>query len=168
MSRSPRRKGREAALQLLYQVELTGDLSQTTLELFWEQHPSEAAREEGASTRDFAESLVKGVMADRPRIDALIDDAARNWNLERLSRVDLSVLRLAVGEMLAMPETPAAVIINEAVEIARRFSDEKAASFINAVVDRIAREQRGVDPAARPVLRERPDAVDETNKTRRN
>ncbi|MBI5506385.1 MAG: transcription antitermination factor NusB [Deltaproteobacteria bacterium] len=168
MSRSPRRKGREAALQLLYQVELTGDLSEATLELFWEQHPSEAAREEGASTRDFAESLVRGVMADRARIDALIDDAARNWDLERISRVDLSVLRLAVGEMLAMPETPTAVIINEAVEIARRFSDEKAASFINAVVDRVAREQRSTDQVPRRAAEERPDAVDETRKTQRN
>ncbi len=167
MSRSPRRKGREAALQLLYQVELTGELSEAILELFWEQHPSQAAKEEGASIREFAELLVKGVMADRTRIDGLIDSAARNWNLERLSRVDLSVLRLAVGEMLAMPETPAAVIINEAVEIARRFSDEKAASFINAVVDRIARERGAAKEAQRLGDQERPGVVDEI-KTQRN
>lgn len=142
MSRSARRKGREAALQLLYQVELTGDLSDTTLELFWEQHPSEAAREEGgASARAFAESLVRAVQEHRETIDGLIDESARNWDLDRLSRVDLSLLRLAVVEILTMPETPAAVIINEAVEIARRFSDEKAASFINAIVDHIARQQ---------------------------
>ena len=141
MSRSARRKGREAALQLLYQVELTGgDLSDATLELFWEQHPSDAAREEGTSSRVFAEQLVREALRDRGHIDALIDDATRNWDLDRISRVDLSLLRLAVVEILTMPETPAAVVINEAVEIARRFFDEKAASFINAVVDRIARE----------------------------
>jgi len=168
VSRSPRRKGREAALQLLYQVELTGDFSRPTLQLFWEQHPTQSTGDEGESTREFAEKLVDCVTSERPRIDALIDDAARNWDLERLSRVDLSILRLAVGEMLAMPETPAAVIINEAVEIARRFSDDKAASFINAVVDRIAREQGRAHEQQRPAGCAKPSAIDQSDKVQRN
>ena len=80
------------------------------------------------------------VLADRARIDAAIDAAAANWDLARFSRVDLNLLRLAVGELFGSPEVPAPVVINEAVEIAHRFSDEKAASFINGVLDRVARD----------------------------
>jgi len=139
--RSSRRRGREAALQLLYQTAVSGEPDQDALELFWQSHP--VADETGA-LREFAEELVRAVLQHSSRIDALIDEAAVNWDLDRLSRVDLSLLRLAVGELIAFPETPPPVVINEAVEIARRFSDEKAASFINGVLDRIAREQGSI------------------------
>ncbi|HYC54819.1 MAG TPA: transcription antitermination factor NusB [Candidatus Binatia bacterium] len=137
MMRSSRRKGREAALQLLYQTELSGEPDQDALELFWQSHP--VADETGA-LREFAEALVQAVLEHSQNIDRMIDAATANWDMDRLSRVDLSLLRLAAGELLAFPETPAAVVINEAVEIARRFSDERAASFINGVLDRVARE----------------------------
>jgi N utilization substance protein B len=71
----------------------------------------------------------------------LIDSAASNWQLDRIARLDLSLLRAAVCELLYFPETPAAVVIDEAVEIARRFSDENAPAFVNGLLDRIARER---------------------------
>jgi N utilization substance protein B len=137
VSRPSRRQAREAALQLLYQVDLTGDSGDRAFGAYWDSW-SEGAKDE--ATREFAEVLVRFVLSDGERIDAAIDAAAKNWDLDRFSRVDLNLLRLAVGELLGTPEVPAPVVINEAVEIARRFSDEKAASFINGVLDRVARD----------------------------
>jgi transcription antitermination protein NusB len=137
VSRPSRRKAREAALQLLYQVDLTGDAGDNAFGAYWASWPDVELDER---TREFAETLVRFVLAEEDRIDKAIDAAARNWDLERFSRVDLNLLRLAVGELLGSPEVPAPVVINEAVEIAHRFSDEKAASFINGVLDRIARD----------------------------
>jgi N utilization substance protein B len=137
VSKPSRRKAREAALQLLYQVDLTGDHGDDAIAAYWESWPD---AEQDDVTREFAERLVRHVLDDDGRIDAAIDAAAKNWDIERFSRVDLSLLRLAVGELLATPEVPAPVVINEAVEIAHRFSDEKAASFINGVLDRVARD----------------------------
>ncbi|HEY2773616.1 MAG TPA: transcription antitermination factor NusB [Candidatus Binatia bacterium] len=137
MSRPSRRRAREAALQLLYQVDLTGDHGDEAIAAYWSSWP-EASEDE--RTREFAEQLVRHVLDDEAKIDAAIDAAAANWDLDRFSRVDLNLLRLAVGELLASPEVPAPVVINEAVEIAHRFSDEKAASFINGVLDRVARD----------------------------
>lgn len=148
MSRVSRRRAREAALQLLYQVDLTGDAGDTAFASYWKSWPEE---EQDPRLREFAETLVRFVLSDEKRIDAAIDAAARNWDLDRFSRVDLNLLRLAVGELLGSPEVPAPVVINEAVEIAHRFSDEKAASFINGVLDRVARDTgriaktRGID-----------------------
>lgn len=137
MTRSSRRRAREAALQLLYQVDLTGVSDDAAFAAYWQSWPED---ELDAGTRDYAEQLVRYVLADEGRIDEAIDAAAKNWDLERFSRVDLNLLRLAVGELLGAPEVPAPVVINEAVEIAHRFSDEKSAAFINGVLDRIARD----------------------------
>lgn len=137
MSRPSRRRGREAALQLLYQVDLSGSSDEGTFSAYWDSWPDS---ERDPLTREFAESLVRFVLSDETRIDAAIDAAAKNWDLHRFSRVDLNLLRLAVGELLSCPEVPAPVVINEAVEIAYRFSDEKAAAFINGVLDKVARD----------------------------
>jgi N utilization substance protein B len=137
VSRPSRRKAREAALQLLYQFDLTGDTGDAAFAAYWQSWPG---IEQDARTREFAETLVRFVLSDEARIDAAIDAAARNWDIDRFSRVDLNLLRLAVGELFCSPEVPAPVVINEAVEIAHRFSDEKAASFINGVLDRVARD----------------------------
>ena len=148
MSRPSRRKAREAALQLLYQVDLTGDAGDNAFTAYWSSWTDVELDER---TREFAETLVRFVLEQEDRIDKAIDAASRNWDLERFSRVDLNLLRLAVGELLGSPEVPAPVVINEAVEIAHRFSDEKSASFINGVLDRVARDagriakSRGMD-----------------------
>jgi N utilization substance protein B len=130
-----RHKGREAALRLLYQLELTGDDSESALDHYWQDLPPKLA-----TSRTFAEQLARAVRDRSDEIDRLIDRAASNWQLDRLSTIDLSILRLAVGELLAC-DVPMEVVIDEAVELARDYSDANAPAFVNGVLDRIARER---------------------------
>jgi N utilization substance protein B len=132
-----RREARERALQALYQLEIAGD------EPDWE------ALEEPDDVVAFARELVAGVRANRERIDALIGESAEHWRLPRLSRVDLSLLRLATFELLARPDIPPSVTINEAIEIARRYGSEDSAAFVNGVLDHVA-AVLGVKEKARP------------------
>ena len=133
-----RRAARELALQALYQVDLLGgaETERPSLALFWEHFDPEADPE----TQAFARELVDGVRDAQERIDGLIAAAAEHWRLPRLSRVDLNLLRLATFELIGRPEIPASVTLNEAVEIARRFSSEESAGFVNGVLDHIARQ----------------------------
>ncbi len=128
-----RRKGREAALQILYQVELSGDRSPEALRDAWG-----TVAEVSEDVRRRAEQLATTVLDNLETIDGMIADASENWQKDRLSRVDLSVLRLAVGELLFSPDLPVGVVVNEAIEIARRYSDEKSSAFVNGILDRIA------------------------------
>jgi N utilization substance protein B len=121
-----RREARERAMQALYQLDMAGS------------EPDWSVVEEPGEVVGFARELVEGVGAQRERIDALIAECAEHWRLPRLSRVDLSLLRLATFELLARPEIPASVTINEAIEIARRFGSEDSASFVNGVLDHVA------------------------------
>jgi N utilization substance protein B len=128
-----RREARELALQALYQLDVTGEGDPTHgLALFWTHF--EAAPE----VRAFARELVEGVREHRERIDGLIAASAEHWRLPRLSRVDLNLLRLATFELLARPDIPASVTLNEAIEIARRFGTDESAAFVNGVLDHIA------------------------------
>ncbi|RMF25815.1 MAG: transcription antitermination factor NusB [Deltaproteobacteria bacterium] len=131
-----RRRAREAALQLLYQAASGGGHEPGDVDLFWR---SAALEPEG---REFAEALFRGYCDRGGEIDRLIDEAAQNWRVDRIARIDLCVLRMAVCELLSFPETPVSVVIDEAVEIARRFSDEAAPAFVNGVLDRVARRVR--------------------------
>ena len=135
---SSRRRGRELALQALYKLDMLGEASAPgSLGLFWDHCvPDDVVR--GGETEQFARSLVAGVDDNRARIDELIEAAAEHWRLPRLSRVDLNLLRLAVFELLERAEIPAAVTINEAIEIARRFGSEDSPAFVNGVLDHIA------------------------------
>jgi N utilization substance protein B len=127
-----RRQGREFALQVLYQVDVTGGDPRQALGLFWQNF------EPGADTREFTNDLVLGMWRERERIDALIADAAEHWRLGRLPKVDLNLLRLGVYELLAYPHIAPGVTINEAIEIARRYCSDEAPMFINGVLDHIA------------------------------
>jgi len=133
-----RREARELALQALYQADLLGadDAGTKSLALFWEHFDPDAEGEVVA----FARELVEGVREHGERIDALIAESAEHWRLPRLSRVDLSLLRLATFELFGRPEIPASVTLNEAVEIARRFGSEESPAFVNGVLDHIARQ----------------------------
>jgi N utilization substance protein B len=133
-----RRKGRELAVQALYQIEMRGD-SAAALRLFWER--CDAAER----AKDFGRVLVDGVCAQRQRIDALITEASEHWRVERLSPVDLNVLRVATCELLQNPAVPMNVVLDEAIEIARRFGSAESAVFVNGVLDHIA-GQLGLKP----------------------
>jgi N utilization substance protein B len=133
-----RRIARELALQALYKLDILGETAPTgALGVFWEHFVPEGIPRDGESER-FARELVAGVDANRARIDELIGAAAEHWRLPRLSRVDLNVLRLATFELLGRPEIPPAVVIDEAIEIARRYGSEDSSAFVNGVLDHIA------------------------------
>jgi len=133
-----RRIARELALQALYKLDMLGETAAPgELGLFWEHFVPEGVSR-GGQSEQFARELVAGVGANRVRIDELIAAAAEHWRLPRLSRVDLNVLRLATFELLARPEIPAAVTLNEAIEIARRYGSEDSSGFVNGVLDHIA------------------------------
>lgn len=126
-----RRRGREAALQLLYAVEITHADVEEVLASSW------ANTLTAARTRAFTGALLRGVIASRDEIDALIREWSANWSLERIGLVERNILRFAIYELLFMPEIPPNVTINEAIEVAKRYGAEDAPSFINGILDRI-------------------------------
>lgn len=129
-----RRRGRELAMQALYMCEVTGCYDPEAIAHMWKQAeaPDEARR--------FASQLVQGVRERQVEIDQWIARAAENWRLERMSPVDLCILRVATFELLAEERPPTAVILDEAIEIAKRFGTADSHVFINGVLDRIAKE----------------------------
>jgi N utilization substance protein B len=127
-----RRQAREFALQVLYQVDVTSGDPQRALALFWQNF------EPSVETREFTNELVAGAWRERSRIDKFIADAAENWRLGRLPKVDLNLLRLGVYELLVYPHIAPSVTINEAIEIGRRYCSDDAPVFINGVLDRVA------------------------------
>jgi N utilization substance protein B len=130
-----RRKGRELALQMLFQADMGQQSAEHVRRTFW------AEREEvAAETRGFADDLFRVALERGAEIDAIIERHARHWRVERMAAVDRNILRMAVTELLAWPQTPRPVVINEALEVARRFSSPESVNFINGVVDSIARE----------------------------
>lgn len=141
-----RRKGRELAVQALYRMELTGDESASGSDGLWEHFDSTA------EARAFASALVSGVVAERQEIDTLLAEVLENWSVARLSRVDLNVLRVGAHELRHPGEVPTAVVLDEAIEIARRFGGEEAAQFVNGVLDRVA-ERLGVRDATRVAVK---------------
>ena len=132
-NRSQRRKGRELALQALYQIEITGDGSARAVDLFLSHF------EGNATAKDFARQLVCGVVSQRPEIDGRIEQSTENWKLARLAKVDLVLLRLATYELVFCPEIPASVSLDEAIEIAKRFGTGDSPAFVNGVLDQVAR-----------------------------
>jgi len=130
-----RRKSRELTMQMLFQGDLGKQTPDEVRALFW---PSRD--DVDAETRGFAEDLYSVATARAPEIDALIESHAQNWRLERMAVVDRNLLRASVAEMLGYPATPAAIIINESLEIARRYAAPESVQFLNGVLDAIARD----------------------------
>jgi len=131
-----RRDAREAAVQYLYQRELQADESDSLLEEFYR------LRGLSPSARKFCETLLRGWMSHRAEIDTVIREHARNYEFTRLSAVDRNVLRIACQEILFCEDIPPAVAINEAIEIAKKFSTEESGRFVNGVLDNIRKARR--------------------------
>jgi len=129
-----RRKGRETALQILYQMDLSETPADQATQLFWENL---GATREG---EEFANLLVAGFGAAQELVDEKIRSVSQHWRLERMSRVDRNILRLATYELMKMPDVPARVTLNEAIELAKRYGNEGSAAFVNGLLDRIATE----------------------------
>jgi N utilization substance protein B len=132
-----RHRGRERALQCLYQWESTAAPIDGIFERFWR------AQEESSDVREFTESLVRGTIEVVEELDPMIAEQASNWRLDRMGMVDRNILRLGLYELLHEPETPDAVAIDEAIELAKRFSGDDAGQFINGVLDGIRRRVSG-------------------------
>jgi N utilization substance protein B len=130
-----RRKSRELLLQMLFQGDLGKQTPDEVRKLFWQSRD-----DVDAETRGFAEDLFRVAESRKPEIDALIEEHAQNWRLERMAVVDRNLLRAAVAEMLGYPNTPAAIIINESLEIARRYAAPESVQFLNGVLDAISRD----------------------------
>jgi N utilization substance protein B len=126
-----RRKSRELAMQFLYQLELNQHDLQEGLEGFWRMNPTDG------TCREFAESLITGTLENRGEIDSVIGTFTINWDLERIALVDRNVLRIAIYEMLFRDDIPPVVSINEAVDIAKKFSTAESGKFVNGILDRI-------------------------------
>jgi N utilization substance protein B len=140
---SARRKGRELALQVLYQGDMSGEPPEQLLHSFAQSF------DHTPKAREFGEALVRGVLSRREQIDASITAASEHWRLERLSRVDANVIRIAVYEMTTPPGLPIEIAINEAVEVARKFGTAESAAFVNGVLDQIA-ARLGLKSASQP------------------
>lgn len=128
-----RRSGREAALQMLFQLEGSGVTADLAIQLFWRTY--EDADPEGKA---YADVVVRGVADNLDAIDKKIAAASQNWRLERMSRVDRNLLRLGSWELMFRADVPRAVILDEAVELAKSFGTDESSSFVNGVLDRIA------------------------------
>lgn len=132
---SLRHQARQAALSVLYQIDLSGETTEQALAQFFDGGLAEETVEPGP--RRFAEQLVRGVRNRLEEIDNLIRAGSTHWRLERMAHVDRNVLRLALFELLDQPETPAAVILDEAIELAKFFGGEESGAFVNGVADGI-------------------------------
>ncbi len=130
-----RRDAREAAVQYLYQREMQGDQSDQALEEFYEM------RGLSPSGRRFCDELLQGWVQHREEIDEVIAKNARNFEFDRLSAVDRNVLRIACHEILFRSDIPAPVAINEAIEIAKKYSTEDSGKFVNGVLDNIRKQK---------------------------
>ena len=129
-----RRKAREFALQMLYQVETSGTPMNDVSAAFWED------RDIPADVRAFADRLARGTASALTAIDTILAESLENWRLERLAIVDRNILRLAVYEFLHETETPPIVIIDEAIEVARRFGGEESWQFANGILDAVRKK----------------------------
>ena len=131
-----RRHAREWAVQLLFQLDMNPGPVDAALEEFW----SDPERKADAPSRAFTEGLVRGVGKHRVKIDRTIRKCAEHWDLSRMGVLDRNVLRLGAYEILFCKDVPPAVAINEAVDLAKYFSDTKSGKFVNGILDRVRRD----------------------------
>jgi transcription antitermination protein NusB len=132
-----RTKARECAFQMLYQWDITREPMDRVAGLFWQ------VRTATAETRTMAERLARGGQAEVASLDEAISAASTNWRFERIAAVDRNILRIAAYELMKEPQTPSSVIIDEAVEMAKRFGEADSPPFVNGVLDAVMRKVRG-------------------------
>lgn len=133
-----RSQSREFALQILYQVDITGDQIDQIWDAFWQASDE---KEVDDAVKDFTRSLALGVRDNLAAIDLEISRYAKNWELERMAVVDRNILRLGCYEIIFRHDIPAKVSINEAVELAKKYSDVQAGKFVNGILDKIKSEK---------------------------
>ncbi len=136
-----RRDGRQAAMQYLFAHDVHGRVADVDIEAFWTLHSA------SPDVRAHAESLVAGIFEHQSEVDKHIEGTLENFSFTRLGVVDRNIIRLAVYEMLYLQEVPVPVVINEALEIAKLFGDTQTRSFVNGVLDKIAKSLKTNAPS---------------------
>ena len=133
-----RRKSRELAMQMLFQSDVGKQTPDQVRQSFWK------AREEeiDADTRGFSEDLFRVATTREQEIDTLIEQYSAHWRIPRMPAVDRNLLRLAVAELIGFPGTPVPIVINESLEIAKRYSGPESLSFLNGILDAIAKSRK--------------------------
>ncbi len=129
-----RRKARESTLQILFQLEFDGSQPEKAIHQYW------ADKKASEEIKTFGRWLVEGILANQEKIDALIQSVSKHWRLARMAVVDRNILRLAVFELLYEKDIAPAIIINEAIEIAKKYSNEEAAMFVNGLLDAVRKK----------------------------
>jgi N utilization substance protein B len=129
-----RRKARESALQILYQLEFDAPGAGTAVDSFWKN------KKGPAETKEYSRWLVEGISNQREEVDAAIQSVSENWRLPRMAIVDRNILRLAAFELLEARHIAPAIVINEAIEIAKKYSGPEAATFVNGILDALRKK----------------------------
>jgi N utilization substance protein B len=136
-----RRKARELAMQMLYQSDMGKQTAAEVRRVFWQSRTDDDGQQTvDLETQSFAEDLFRVAMERSDEIDDLIESHAKNWRLHRMAAVDRNLLRASVAEMIGFKGTPHPIIINEALEIGRRFAAPESITFLNGVLDAISRD----------------------------
>lgn len=135
-----RHSGREAALQMLFQIEASGVDAEKAITLFWRNFEADP---EG---RPYADEVVKGIAEKLGEVDACITAASSNWRIERMTRVDRNLLRLGTWELMFRPDVPRAVVLDEAVELAKSYGTDESSAFVNGVLNQIGEKVRRDEP----------------------
>lgn len=138
-----RRRARELAMEALYRIEIAEDTPESVLEDLFSVNPVDP------ETKSFAESLVLETMKNLDQIDHLISDTAKNWDLERIAIIDKNIIRFAIAELLYFGDIPMKVTIDEAIEIAKKYSTPDSSRFVNGILDRIAKSHPQASTKAR-------------------
>ena len=136
--------GREAALKMLFGVEASQSDLDSAIALFWREFGGDP------ETRPYADESVRGVLDEREALDETIRTASENWRIERMTRVDRNVLRLGTWELKHRTDVPRAVVLDEAIELAKRYGSEESGAFVNGVLNQIADNLGRTDDGAEP------------------
>lgn len=129
-----RRKARESTLQILFQLEFNDLQSEKTIQHYWQK------RKASEEVKEYSQWLVNGILTHKEEIDSVIQSVSEHWRIARMAVVDRNILRMAVYELLFEEDIAPAIIINEAIEIAKKYSSEEAATFVNGILDAIRKK----------------------------
>lgn len=128
-----RKSAREEVMKLVYQMMINKSGSEEALKVFYENLENELPPEE----REYIDNCITGIQRDAEKIDKYIEEYSKGWKVNRISRVDLAIMRVSIYEMLERQDVPNAVAVNEAIELAKKYSGEKSSSFINGILGNI-------------------------------
>lgn len=133
-----RRKARESTLQILFQLEFNHHHPESTIKQYWEN------RKVSEEVREYSNWLVNGIISHQKEIDNVIQSVSEHWRLSRMAVIDRNILRMAVFELLFEENIAAAIVINEAIEIAKKYSSDEAATFVNGILDAIRKRLKSI------------------------